>query len=123
MRKKPTALWPYHHWNIASCTPLQTMTDLDEKIEIGTVGVVAEMQHRDRQDEGEIEPVRHEDVGLLAAEDGAEEHQQIGDPDDGEPQVGVPFRLGVFLALGDAEQVACSGDQDILGRSARLGTK
>ena len=75
-------------------------------------GVVAEMQHGDRQDEGEIEPVGHEDVGLLAAEDGAEEHQQIGDPDDRQPDVGVPFGLGVFLALGDAEQVARPGDQD-----------
>jgi len=28
VRKKPTALWPYHHWVMASCTPLKTCTDL-----------------------------------------------------------------------------------------------
>ena len=56
--------------------------------------VVAEMQHRDRQDEGEIEPVGDVDVRLLAAHQRAEEHQQIGDPDDGQPQVGrtIPAR-------------------------------
>ena len=42
----------------------------------------------------------------------AEEDQQIDDPDDGQPEVGVPFGLGVFLALGDAEQVAGAGDDD-----------
>ena len=56
------------------------------------------MQDRDGQDEGEIEPVRHVDVRLLAAHDGAEEDQEIGDPDDGEPEVGVPLGLGIFLA-------------------------
>ena len=35
VRKKPTALWPYHHWIIASCTPDQTITDCGEKIETG----------------------------------------------------------------------------------------
>ncbi len=74
--------------------------------------VVAEMQHRDREDEGEIEPVGHEDMRLLAAEDRAEEHQQIGDPDDRQPEVGVPLGLGVFLAFGDAEQIARAGDHD-----------
>ena len=42
----------------------------------------------------------------------AEKHQQIGDPDHREPQVGVPFRLGVFLRLRDAEQIAGAGDED-----------
>ena len=42
----------------------------------------------------------------------AEEDQQIGDPDDGQPEVGVPFRLGIFLRLGDAEQIAGAGDDD-----------
>ena len=75
-------------------------------------GVVAEMQHRDRHDEGEIEPVRDEDVRLLALDDRGKEDQQIGDPDDGQPEVGIPFRLGIFLRLGDAEQIAGAGDQD-----------
>ena len=70
------------------------------------------MQHRDRQDEGEVEPVRHKDVRLLAPVERAQEDQQIDDPDDGQPEVGVPLGLSVFLAVRDAEQVACAGDQD-----------
>ena len=42
----------------------------------------------------------------------AEEDQQIGDPDHGQPQIGVPFGLGVFLRLRDAEQIAGAGDDD-----------
>jgi hypothetical protein len=45
-------------------------------------------------------------VRLLALHDRAEEDREVGDPDDGQPEVDVPFGLGVFLALGDAEQVA-----------------
>ena len=75
-------------------------------------GVVDEMQHRDGDDEGEVEPVGDVDVRLVAPHDGAEEDQQVGDPDDREPQVGVPFGLGVFLRLGDAEQIAGAGDHD-----------
>ena len=74
--------------------------------------VVAEMQHRDGDDEGEIEPVGDVDVRLGAPHDGAEEDQQIGHPDDGQPEIGVPFRLGVFLRLRDAEQIAGAGDDD-----------
>ena len=70
------------------------------------------MQHGDGEDEGEIEPVRHEDVRFLALHERDQEHQQIGHPDDGQPQVGVPFGLGVFLALGYPEQVAGARDQD-----------
>ena len=70
------------------------------------------MQHRDGQDEGEIEPVGDVDVRLGAPHDGAEKNQEVDDPDDGEPQVGVPLRLGVFLGLGDAEQIAGAGNDD-----------
>ena len=75
-------------------------------------GVVAEMQHRNRQDEGEIEPVGDVDVRLAAPHDGAEKDQEVDDPDDREPEVGIPLRLGVFLRLGDAEQIAGAGDDN-----------
>ena len=42
----------------------------------------------------------------------AQEHDQIDDPDQRQPQVGVPFRLSVFLALCDAEYVAGAGNGD-----------
>ena len=45
-------------------------------------------------------------MGLLAAHDGADKDDEISDPDNGEPDVDVPFRFGVFLRLGDTEQVA-----------------
>ena len=47
---------------------------------------------------------------LLAAGQRAQIDQEIGDPDDDEPEVGVPFRLGIFLRLGDAHQVAGDGE-------------
>ena len=50
--------------------------------------------------------------GSLRLHQRAQEHQQIGDPDDGQPQIGIPFRLGIFLRLGDAEQIAGAGDHD-----------
>ncbi len=70
------------------------------------------MQDGDGQDEAEIKPVRHIDMRLLALHHRAEEDQQVDDPDDGQPEVGIPFRLGVFLALRDAEQIAGAGDDD-----------
>ena len=70
------------------------------------------MQHRDGDDEGEIEPVGDEDVRFLALDDRRQEHQQIDHPDDGQPEIGVPFRLRIFLGLGDAEQISGAGDHD-----------
>ncbi len=90
MRKKPTALWPYHRQR----------------------RIIAQMQHGDGDDEGEIEPVGDEDMRLFPLDDGHQEDQQIGHPDDRQPQIGVPLRLGIFLGLGHAEQVAGAGDQN-----------
>jgi hypothetical protein len=50
--------------------------------------------------------------GSLRFHQRAEEDQQVDDPDHGQPEVGVPFRLGVFLALGDAQQIAGAGEHD-----------
>ncbi len=74
--------------------------------------IVAEVKHRDREDEGEIEPVRDEDVRFLALDQRHQEHQQIGHPDDGQPQIGIPFGLGIFLRLRDPEQIAGASDQN-----------
>ncbi len=68
--------------------------------------IVDDVQDRDRDDEGEIEPVRNVDVRLAAAGERAGIDREIDQPDRQEQQVGVPFRLGVFLALGDTERVA-----------------
>ena len=75
-------------------------------------GIVAEMQHRDREDEGEIKPVRHIDVRLGPPHDRAEVNQQVDNPHHRQEQIGVPFRLGIFLGLRDAEQIAGAGDDD-----------
>ena len=74
--------------------------------------VVDEMQHRDGDDEGEIEPVRHVDVRFTPLRERAEKDEQVRDPDDRQPQVRVPFRLRIFLALRDAKQIAGAGDED-----------
>src|SRR5450756_309252 len=74
--------------------------------------VIAEMQHRDGQNEGEIKPVGDIYMRLLAANDGAEEDQEISHPHDGQPEIGVPFRLGIFLRLSDAEQIAGAGNEN-----------
>jgi 23S rRNA (cytosine1962-C5)-methyltransferase len=68
--------------------------------------VVDDVEHRDGDDEGQVEPVGDVDVRFLALHHGAEIGDQVGHPHDGEPQVDEPFGLGVLLALRDAEQVA-----------------
>ena len=70
------------------------------------------MQHRDGDDEGEIEPVRHIDMGFLALEQRAEEHQEIGDPDEGEPDIDIPLGLRIFAGLGYAQEIAGRGEHD-----------
>jgi hypothetical protein len=77
--------------------------------------VVDHVQHRNGDDEGQVEPVRHIDVGFLALHDGADEDGEISHPDDGQPKVHIPLRFGVFAALGDAQNVAgCRHDDEQL---------
>ncbi len=67
------------------------------------------MQHGNGDDERQVEPVCHIDMRLFALQHGAEEDNEIGDPDDGEPDIDIPFRFSIFAALCDTEQVAgCS---------------
>jgi hypothetical protein len=54
----------------------------------------------------QVEPVGHVDVRLLALQERAHEHSRISDPDDRQPQVHIPFGLGVFRPWVDAQQVA-----------------
>ncbi len=68
--------------------------------------VVDQMQHGDGDDEGQIEPVRHIDMRLLALHDGAGKDDQEGHPDDGDPPVDVPDRLGIFARLRAAKDIA-----------------
>jgi hypothetical protein len=70
------------------------------------------VQHRDGHDERQIEPVGDVDVRLAAAQDGAEEDHQVDHPDHRQPDVDIPFRLGVFARLGDAQHVAGRGHDD-----------
>ena len=74
--------------------------------------VVDDVQHRDGGDEGQIEPVGHIDVRFLALDDRAQEGQQVADPHDGEPDVHVPFRLGILAPFGDAQQIAGARHQN-----------
>ena len=74
--------------------------------------IVDEVEHRHRQDERQVEPVRHIDVRFAALDDGADKDRQIGDPDDGQPDVDIPFGLGIFARLGDAHDIAGGGQHD-----------
>ena len=74
--------------------------------------IVDDVQHGDGDDEGEIEPVRHIDMRLAPLGERADEDEEIDDPDDGQPEIHVPFGLGIFLRLGDAEQIAGGGKHD-----------
>ena len=74
--------------------------------------IVDDVQHGDGDDEGEVEPVRHIDVRLAALGERADEDEEIDDPDDGQPEIDIPFGLGIFLRLGDAEQIAGGGQHD-----------
>ena len=100
VRKKPTALWPYHHWISASCTPEKSGIALDLQQRHRHRQIVDDVQHRDGDDEGEIEPVGDIDVRFLALPERAQEGEQVADPDDGQPDIGIPFRLGIFAATG-----------------------
>src|SRR3546814_8639562 len=61
--------------------------------------------HRNDQDEGQVLPVGNVDVPLLAPRQGAQIEHQIGHPDNHQPDVGIPLRLGILLGLGDADEV------------------
>ena len=46
----------------------------------------------------------------MPAGQGAEIEQEVDDPDDDQPDVRVPFRLGMLLGLGDAEEIGGRGE-------------
>src|SRR5664279_3406047 len=70
------------------------------------------MQHGDRDDEGDVEPVGDVDMRFGTPHDRAEEHEQVGDPHDRQPEISIPFRFGVFLGLRYAEQVSGAGNEN-----------
>ncbi len=74
--------------------------------------VVDDVQNGHGQDEPAEEPVAHVDVLGAALHHGAEEHQGVGHPDNGDEQVDRPFQLGVFLRAGPAHRQADRGEHD-----------
>ncbi len=70
------------------------------------------MQDRHGDDERAEEPVAHIDVLGLALHDRAEEHDRVGDPDDGDQDVDRPFQFGVFLGAGVTQRQADRRQQD-----------
>src|SRR3546814_9447653 len=66
----------------------------------------SDLQEGDDQDERQIVPVGNVDVRLLAPRERAQIKDEIGHPDDDEPDIGIPFRLGIFLRLGDTHEIA-----------------
>ena len=73
------------------------------------------MQQRNGNDEGKEEPIRHIDMRFFAAYDGATKSDQVDNPNQCQPQIHIPFRFGIFLALRDAQHIAkCRHDNEEL---------
>src|SRR3546814_16396584 len=68
------------------------------------------VEHRDGDDETEIEPVGDIDMRFAPLDDRADEDDEIDDPDDRQPQVDIPFGLGIFARFGDAHDVSGRGE-------------
>src|SRR5690606_30545900 len=71
--------------------------------------VVEDMQDRDRDDRGDVEPDRDVEVPLTALRDGPEEVDGEEDPDNCDSNVDRPLELRVFLRLAHAERQSESG--------------
>ena len=65
---------------------------------------VDDVQQRDGDEGGEVEPDRHIQVTLAATQDRADHVPAEHDPHAGDEQVDRPLELGVFLARRDAER-------------------
>ena len=70
------------------------------------------MQHGNRHDEGKVEPVGHIDMRLFALQNGAKKHEEIGDPNNGQPNVDIPFRLGIFAPFRYPHEVTRGGQHN-----------
>lgn len=77
----------------------------------GNREVVDDVENGHDEDEGHVIPVCHIDVRFLAPGKRAHIEHEIGYPDDDEPDIGVPFGLGIFLRLCDAEEIAGNRDE------------
>ena len=74
--------------------------------------VVEDVQDGDGQDVRAEEPVGHVDVLGAALDDGAEEHDGVGHPDQRDQDVDGPFEFRVFLAAGVAQRQGDRGGDD-----------
>lgn len=70
------------------------------------------MQNRHRDDERQEKPVGDIDMRFFTVFERHHENSQIGHPDKSQPQVGIPFGLGIFLALRHSEKIAQPRQQD-----------
>ncbi|CUJ48696.1 Uncharacterised protein [Achromobacter xylosoxidans] len=74
--------------------------------------VVEDVQDGDGQDVRAEEPVGHVDMLGPTLDDGAEEHNGVGHPDQRDQDVDGPFEFGVFLAAGVAQRQGDGGRDD-----------
>ena len=82
---------------------------------VGMREVVDDVEHRHRDDGGDVEPERDVEAGLVALGEGPEEVDGEDHPDQRDRDVDGPDELGVFLAAGEAGgQRDGGGDDDEL---------
>jgi len=74
------------------------------------------MQHRDGNDEGKEEPIRYIDMRFFPPRDGTAKSDQVENPHYRQPQIHIPFRFGIFLALGDPQHIAkgCHDNHELI---------
>ena len=74
--------------------------------------IVHQVQHGNRDDKGQVEPIGYIDVRLFTLPKRTKEYKEIGHPNDRQPQIDMPSRFGIFLARRDAHQIARCGQYD-----------
>jgi hypothetical protein len=110
VRKKATALWPYHHWTRPSCSRRRSDRNVDERGRQRKV--VDDVEHRHGDDGGDVEPERDVEAGLVAFGQRPEEVDGEDHPDQDHGDVDGPDQLGVFLAAGEAGGQGDGGGHD-----------
>ena len=70
------------------------------------------MQHRHSDNERKIEPVGDIDMRFAPGHDCTQKDHQIGDPDNSQPQIHIPFRLSIFFGLCYPHHITGRGQYD-----------
>ena len=74
--------------------------------------VIDDVEHRDRDDGGDVEPEGHIEAWFISLLEGPEEIDREDDPDEGDGDVDGPDQFGVFLSAGESGREGDGGGHD-----------